>query len=288
MKLFSFFINSNIFISLAAVFLAIETQIQLGLKPQWHPYLFIIFFATLLEYNFHRIIALFTNKEALEHERHVWVKNKSVLFYSLVIFSILGFLISLFLATNQVLMVLLPLGLLTIFYSPPVSKKSKFIFRLRQIPFLKIFLIAFIWSTSTILLPIIQTNHLYDTKDVILMIVERFLFVFAITIPFDIRDIMDDKQVGLKTIPVIIGVKKSLLIANSLVILFIIICIGHYYATHLYYVLPGLLISGISTLFFINSKNLQKTVYYHYGILDGTMLLQGILVILSFYYFTLL
>lgn len=36
------------------------------------------------------------------------------------------------------------------------------------------------------------------------MLVERFFFVFAITIPFDIRDIEADKQAGLKTIPLLI------------------------------------------------------------------------------------
>ena len=67
MKSFSFLIDSNIYISFAASMLAFETQIQLGMKPQLHPYVFIIFFATLFEYNIHRLILVLTNKDALNH-----------------------------------------------------------------------------------------------------------------------------------------------------------------------------------------------------------------------------
>jgi len=64
LNLLKILIHSNIFISLAAVSLTIATQIQLGMAPQWHPYLFIIFFATLFEYNIHRLITVIKNKDA--------------------------------------------------------------------------------------------------------------------------------------------------------------------------------------------------------------------------------
>ena len=57
------------------------------------------------------------------------------------------------------------------------------------------------------------------------MLLERFLFVFAITIPFDIRDMEIDIKEGLKTIPVIMGKKKAMMIANILLVLFTMICL---------------------------------------------------------------
>ncbi|MBK6522328.1 MAG: hypothetical protein IPG08_08305 [Sphingobacteriaceae bacterium] len=94
-------INSNIYISLAAVVFTIETQIQLGMRPQWHPYLFLILFATLCEYNVHRFITVITNKAALNSEKHKWVKDNLIAFYALVVLSVVGFIVTAFMAKKR-------------------------------------------------------------------------------------------------------------------------------------------------------------------------------------------
>src|SRR5690606_11789657 len=45
-----------------------------------------------------------------------------------------------------------------------------------------------------------------------------FLFVVAITIPFDIRDIYQDRYYGLKTIPVLFGERKALALSTLLLV----------------------------------------------------------------------
>jgi len=283
LKLFHFIINTNIYISLAAVFLTLATQVQLGMKPQFHPYLFIIFFATIFEYNLHRLITIITNPKALEDDKHSWVKKNLKSFYILVAVSIIGFVITAFLAKKIVLITLLPFGIITLFYSLPVFKTKRTIFRLREIPCLKIFLIAFVWAATTILLPILQLGNSYNRWHIITMMLERFIFVFAITIPFDIRDMKSDEKTGLQTIPLIIGEKKSILVANIYLLLFLVLCIFHYYNTDFAFILPAFIISAITTVFFINSERLKKIIHYHYFVLDGAMLLQGILVLLGYY-----
>ncbi|MGE5395627.1 MAG: UbiA family prenyltransferase [Candidatus Saccharibacteria bacterium] len=279
----SFIINSNIYISLAAVFLTIETQIQLGMKPQAHPYLFIIFFATFFEYNLHRLITVISNPKALESDKHKWVKNNRHFFYTIVILSLTGFIISVALAKKEVIFTLAPIAMITLFYSLPVFKQDVFLFRLREIPMLKIFLIAFVWSAITILLPIIQSGLPFDRIQVGLMLIERFLFVFAITIPFDVRDMKIDQQSGLKTIPILIGEKWSVRISNMALLLFMLLCLYHYSFKKEGFILTAMLISALTTLFFINSQKMKKIAYYHYGLLDGTMLLQGLLVLVFYF-----
>lgn len=276
-------IKSNIFISVAAVFLAIETQIQLGMRPQWHPYLFIIFFATLFEYNLHRFVTIVTNKKALNSEKHSWVKPHLYLFYTLVIASVLGFIISLFFAKTEVLITFAPIALITLFYSLPVFKNKKNIFRLREIHFLKIFLIAFVWSAITVMLPVIQSENTYNNNHIMLILIERFLFVFAIAIPFDIRDMEIDRQTGLKTIPLLIGETGAYKLSNILLGIFFIVCVFHYATLNSYLILYPLIFSAASTFLFLNIKTIRKIPYYHFGILDGTMLLQGLLVYLFWY-----
>lgn len=285
MKAIKAIINTNIYISLAAVLLTVESQIQLGMKPQWHPYLFIIFFATLFEYNIHRLITLLTNKEALNSEKHRWVKENLNKFYFLVFISVLGFAVGSFMAKTEVLIAFAPIALLTMFYSIPVFRSRKYLFRLREIPYLKIFLIATVWSTSTILLPIVQTDIRFSKAHVAIMLIERFLFIFAIAIPFDIRDLEADRQAGLKTIPMLLNEKKALNLSYFSLLAFFLISFFHYQNRNEWFLIWALGISAATTFLFLWSVKIRKMKDYYYGILDGTMLLQGLLV-LVFYYAT--
>lgn len=282
MNFIKLLINSNIYISLAAVALTVSTQIQIGIKPQWHPYLFLIFFATLFEYNLHRLITILTHSEAINSEKHSWVKKNSTWFYLLVTCSVIGFVIAVLEAKITVLLALAPIAGLTLFYSTPITKTANGIFRLRQIPYLKIFLISFVWSALTILLPVIHSENRIDDWRIVTMIIERFLFVLAITIPFDIRDMEDDSLTNLKTIPLKIGVANSSKLSIVLITLFLIVTIVHYTFTSQSFLIIAYLISFLTTLYFLSSKKIKNSRFYYYGILDGTMLLQGILVILFY------
>ena len=283
MKAIRILINSNIFISLSAVALTIATQIQLGLNPEWHPYLFLIFFATIFEYNLHRLITVLTNSDALNSDKHNCVKDKLNWFYLLVFFSVLGFAISVIEAKLKVLLTLAPIAGLTLLYSTPLSKNAKVLFRLRQIPYLKIFLISFVWATVTILLPVIHSEKAYNNFHILTMIIERFLFVFAITIPFDIRDMNADSQTELKTIPLLIGEKRSIYASIIVLVLFFAVAVIHYSITNQWFILGAFSVSFLTTIVFLTNERIRNLPLYYYGILDGTMLLQGVLV-LGFHY----
>lgn len=287
MKILHVLINSNIYISLAAVFLTVETQIQLNMQPHWHPYLFLIFFATLFEYNLHRLVTILTSREASNSDKHRWINGNSKTFYFLVFCSVIGFLIAIIQAKIVVLLTLIPIAILTLFYSMPISNFAKKTFKLRQIPFLKIFLISLIWSTTTVMLPVIHNGGIFLNGHIVSMLIERFLFVFAITIPFDIRDMIADKSQGLKTIPLLIGVNKSTLIALLTLMLFIIISTIHYNFTNQPFLVLSFSISALTTIIFLTVNKIRNLPLYHYGILDGTMLLQGVLV-LCFYQLNLI
>lgn len=283
MKILKAFIHSNLFISIAALLLTVETQIQLGLQPQWHPYLFLIFFATIFEYNVHRLFTILFFPQSLDSPKHQWVKENKLFFYLVVSFSVIGFLIALFQAKFSVLLALSPLALLTVFYSIPIANSHKGIFRLREIPYLKIFLIAIVWSVVTVLLPVIYHNAETNFINFICIILERFLFVFAITIPFDIRDMEEDTASSLKTLPLQLGKKKAEMLSQWAMYGFMLLSVIHYSLSSQMFIAIAMLVSGISTLYFIQNKNLQKSPYYFYGILDGTMLLQAVLVIVAYF-----
>jgi 4-hydroxybenzoate polyprenyltransferase len=276
-------IHSNLYISLAALLMTISAQVQLGMKPQWHPYLFLIFFATLFEYNLHRLITVLTNQEALNSDKHRWVRENRKKFYGLVFISVTGFICATLMAKIEVLLMLAPLGLITLFYSVPVSANPNHLLRLREIPYLKIFLIALVWSASTVLLPVIQTAETFSNTWILFLLTERFFFILAISIPFDIRDMEADQHAGLKTFPLLLNKEKALMISNLALLVFVLISFFHYQMRGEWFIIGALSISAITTYLFINLKYFRNLSEYYFGILDGTMILQAILVLIFYY-----
>jgi len=285
LKLINTFIHSNIYLSVAAVLLTVSAQIQLGMKPQWQPYLLLIFFATLFEYNRHRLVALITDKnDALNSEKNHWVRKNQKKFYFLVFLSVAGFLAAVISTKIDVLLSFLPLGVLTFLYLVPGSESKNYFFKLREIPYLKIFLIAFVWSASTIILPVIQAGEKILNSQVIFLFMERFFFIFAIAIPFDIRDMNADRDAGLKTIPILINQNKALVLSYLSLLFCFLISFFHYRMQNEWFVIEALCISLITTYLFLKLQFFKNRGRYYYQILDGTLILQGMLV-LVFYFF---
>jgi 4-hydroxybenzoate polyprenyltransferase len=275
-----FLIHSNLYIAFAALLLTLSTQVMLGLKLEFHPYLIIIFFAAFFEYNLHRFIPFFKFRNRIIYHKYDWAKLNTSFFHFLVLVSAIGFLISIYFAQKEVLLVLTPIAIITFFYSIPLFKQKNRWFRLRDIPYLKLFLIAAVWSSTTILLPVIHSPIKFANDHVSFMLIERFFFILAITIPFDIRDMQTDQQLGLKTLPHILKPSHSYQLAIVCVLVFWTISIFHYDDEKYQSILIPISISALSTVYVLSSEKIRTLSYYHYGILDGTMILQGLLIII--------
>lgn len=235
----------------------------------------------MFEYNFHRLVTIIIRKEALQNEKNRWLREHLTLFYIVVLLSVVGFAVAVSLAKIEVLTALAPIAAITVFYSFPVFKNRKFIFRLREIPLLKIFLIAFVWSAVTILLPVMHSELSFKASELWCMFIERFVFVFAITIPFDIRDMAVDRLSGIHTIPLLLGEKRARQIAIGGLLLFMVLTGVHYVPKGEWHLALALSITSIISVYLISDKKLQKGKYYYYGLLDGTLVLQGVLVIFA-------
>ena len=272
MKFIGFLINSNIYVALGAVFLTLESQVLLGMVPQINPLLFVLFFGVMLDYNFHRLVTLLWRKEDLANEKYRWVRENRDLFYTMTILAFLGFIWSVSMLNVIALLVVAPFALITFFYSIPVVKINKKSYRLRDIPLLKLFLVAIVWSVLTVLLPVVQANQSFEVLQIGLILLERFLFAFD----------------GVITIPMRIGVERSTQLTNVILVLFVFVALVHYGFNSIFFVIPALILSSLVTLFFVNLKSLRSSKFYYNGILDGSILIQGALVMISYYIWFLL
>jgi len=155
-------------------------------------------------------------------------------------------------------------------------------FGLRNIPGLKPFLITLVWTMSCVLFPVLESmhNHLTDIsmRDTTILIAKRFLFIGALTVPFDIRDLFDDRKVGLKTIPVVWGEKNAylfcqVLLAGYIVLMFLFRQNGFspdFFALTLTMFLTGWLIFKSAW---------EKNEYYYFFYMDGVLILQYVMVV---------
>jgi 4-hydroxybenzoate polyprenyltransferase len=160
-------------------------------------------------------------------------------------------------------------GVISILYVVPLGKRKRW----RDYSLVKIFLISVVWSALTGLIPFVHSGHAEWTSGALLFI-ERALFIFAITIPFDIRDIYVDDTSGLRTLPQVIGVRRSKLLAIlilgiSAMLTFVLIAMEVY---DLRLVIPYLICWCIAAVLIWKSQ-IEMDDHYYSGLLDGTMFL---------------
>ena len=114
---------------------------------------------------------------------------------------------------------------------------------------------------------LISENNLPLNSNTILQLFSRFLFVFAITIPFDIRDVKYDKN-NIKTIPILLGTFISKLIAIlSLIALKIISFYQYlYYNLSVNILIAIILCCCFSSILIIKSDENKDDFYFSFWI----------------------
>ena len=116
-------------------------------------------------------------------------------------------------------------------------------------------------------------------RDTTILIAKRFLFYGALTIPFDIRDLYEDKQTGVKTIPVIWGEKNAYLFCQVLLIGYLILLFlfrNNGFSMDFW----ALTITAALTGWLIFKSKWKKNEYYYFFCLDGVLILQYLLLLL--------
>ncbi|MBC8053352.1 MAG: hypothetical protein H7Y13_09835 [Sphingobacteriaceae bacterium] len=273
---------SNIFIALCAVAQAQVTYYLLHVPCDKHV-LAVLFFATLALYNFSAFMSKPAEPKKSPFRRVRWVHRNYRLMITLTLISVLSLIVitPFFLSTaSQVL--LLFLGGIAISYNLPLFTLADKKFGLRNVPGLKLFLIALIWSLSCVLLPIVELGNsqlvMIPANDTIILIAKRFLFIAAITVPFDIRDLFQDRSYDLKTIPVIVGEKKSYLICQGLLAAYLslLFLFTQQFNSIFFALLSTIAITG----WLIFKSEFKKNEYYYFFLLDGTMILQALMLLL--------
>ncbi|WP_047789355.1 membrane protein [Tenacibaculum mesophilum] len=196
-KVLDFYINSSIHVALSVISLFIITELYFGFSSD-ESLGFFVFFATITGYNFVKYAGV-----AKLHHRSLTKNLQIIQIFSLICFLLMCYYA--WLLPLRTLLFFVPLGVLTFLYAVPFL--SGFQKNLRSIGYLKIIVVALVWAATTVLLPI-YASEISFTTEVYLCVIQRFLLVIILILPFDIRDVQYD-AISLQTIPKKIGLENT-------------------------------------------------------------------------------
>lgn len=241
-QLIDFYIDKYFHVAFASVAFSIISAFH------FHQFLdlyliFLIFFSTLFAYHF------------IGNEMISFKKSTNYLLF----FICVGFIAILsnffFLNTYQFL-IWLSIVFISVAYSTPIFWFKNGKIPLRKIPFIKIVIVALVWTLTTVVLPY---YFLWKNANFWLEVVQRFLWIIVLIIPFEIKDLTND-GIDLQTIPQIVGINGAKHLGLGILILLLLMNLINsyffeqfYFADYLILILAGFLIS-------ITNKNNSK---YH-------------------------
>lgn len=219
-EMLRFIVYSNIFIGLCALALTFETFVLLDIPVSNNWFLLLVFLCTVFIYTLHYYTKSKTTKT---DSRLDWCRRNSNLF---LIILLLSFLLSAggvvyhyqaiffndgkFNYRNLAWFGIIPVIALAYSY-PIIPWKSKSI---RQVGWLKMASLAFIWSFTTAILPVLMLddpkNSTYPASEILPLFINRFFFIAALGFLFNINDYEEDREDNIKTLAVVMGPSKSL------------------------------------------------------------------------------
>ncbi|MBT9394120.1 UbiA family prenyltransferase [Hymenobacter sp. NST-14] len=98
------------------------------------------------------------------------------------------------------------LGIISVLYSMPLVRYRGRWRALRDLPLLKVFLIAYVWAAVTVWVPALYQGRPLGSAAVLPLFAHRFLFILALALVFDIRDCTKDRLTGTRTFPGVLGI----------------------------------------------------------------------------------
>lgn len=264
--LFNFYINASIHVALAVYALVRVTELYFDL-PYNENLNYFIFYGTITGYNFVKYAGV-----AKLHHRSLTNNLKVIQIFSLICFVLLCYYA--WQLPLKVLLLLLPFGALTLLYAVPFL--SGFQKNLRSIGHLKIIVVALVWAGVTVILPLYDAEKTIDLNSC-LSLIQRFLLVIVLVLPFEIRDLKYD-VISLQTIPQKIGIKKTkklgyVLLVFCLVLEFVISPNTHFRTVFL--------VLFFVTLFLLMRATENQSKYYSSFFVEAIPIVWGLILLIS-------
>lgn len=269
----------NYFIAMCAVSMVFTTYLLIGIPVHVTHFTIFLACATFLLYNFHIYSFHLDYSNIGEFFASFNALNVKIYEQIVFVFVLLIAAINLFYLNEYVLMWFIPLAIFSLLYSMPlVGIKRKF--RIRESLFVKMPLLASVWSLATVIIPLAEQNIQLNSPLIVQQVICRFFFVFALCIPFEIRDLEVDKKENVKTLPLVFGVNRTRILGLILIVAEIVI---HHYMPITPAGIFALDLSSVIALGWIFVKTRKRESYFYKLFVDGTMVLRFLFLYIAYY-----
>jgi 1,4-dihydroxy-2-naphthoate octaprenyltransferase len=260
---------SGFYTALCLASLSLSTDVILLKKaPDW-PYFSFLFFTTFLYYNLHKI-SWFGHYRMFQKNnfKYSWpAQYPGVLMLCLIIgFAGSAALISFGLDNPLKILLGFLAALLSLFYNQKIIG-----IHLRSLKGLKAFTIGMVAIITGVLIPAADQSYQdISTLFLLLFSLSQLFFISALCIAADIRDVEEDKEDGIKTIPVAAGLPFSkntivLLLTIQLTFLFILFNLSYINIAQL----EAFVAISLFCILFISELQPKNSYFYFILGIDG-------------------
>jgi 4-hydroxybenzoate polyprenyltransferase len=259
--------------------MAVQTYILL--QHTFNPVvILLVFFSALFVYNTSLLsFAFYRKSPASPYTFKLKGDAMPVIFCSVSLALVIIFLTR----TNHLqLAIVAATGILSLLYMMPFRRNEFQIRGLRNNPVLKNIVLSIIWASATVLLPVADFTEGLPLTVIIIMLIRRFLFIYALTVVYDLRDREADKRAGMETLALKLGQPTTKLVALLSIALFVLSAwLDPYLDTGvLKPVKNALLYSAIPAALIIIFTNIRRKKAFYTFVVDGAILIQFFMVLL--------
>ena len=251
--LFDYYINSSLHVSFCVICYIISINLINQIHVNWEDIAF-VFFTTFFSYNFIKFNELLTSIN----------KPVSLLLKSFFLKALISLVISLYLFFNlssskQIFVVII--SIVTVLYTIPLISN----YTLRDNPILKILTVAFCWTMLIVIFPFFGV---LDFVNIVYYSLLIFCLVTAQMIPFEIRDMLKDKDL-VKTIIHNYGIKYSKNIGYFVLIIALLFTMITGYLLENLVFKNSILIIILITAILVNFSREKQNKYYSSFIVES-------------------
>ena len=251
--LFDYYINSSLHVSFCVICYIISINLIKQIHVNWEDIAF-VFFTTFFSYNFIKFNELITSTN----------KPVSLLLKSFFLKALISLVISLYLFFNlssskQIFIVII--SIVTVLYTIPLISN----YTLRDNPILKILTVAFCWTMLIVIFPFFGV---LDFVNIVYYSLLIFCLVTAQMIPFEIRDMLKDKDL-VKTIIHNYGIKYSKNIGYFVLIIALLFTMITGYLLENLVFKNSILIIILITAILVNFSREKQNKYYSSFIVES-------------------
>ncbi|GAA3949852.1 UbiA family prenyltransferase [Hymenobacter algoricola] len=231
----------------------------------------LIFAATLFLYNIDSVLPYKYRQQAVLSARKRWIirHRRALLGLALGSLAVAGVLfwtdgwrpLTLFLGH---------LAAISLLYSMPLVRRHGRWRALRDLPLLKIFLIAYVWSAITVWVPALYLGKALGEPEVLVLFARRFFFILNLALVFDIRDYTKDRLSGTRTFPGLFGLRATKLLGLAFLAVSALLVPPGVSAHHLLVLTVPTLLAG-AIIWYADET---RPDYYFALLADGLLLVQ--------------